>query len=105
MGGDGTRKFEPMVLILIPDCLLRHGEIAIGETARRNADQIRKAIWLPPKVRSAFTAEMESDVEPAGRWPAKDLGLAPGDRHVDPMVERRNAEQRARSPLAVETMA
>ena len=84
--------------------LLRRGKVRIGEGAERDPDQAGKARGLPPDVRSAVGAEMESDREAARGIARKLARRSPRHRHAFALVEDGDAERAAGAPLAFEAM-
>jgi hypothetical protein len=93
------------MLSFIPDGLRWRGKVWGCERTDRYAYHQRETSRFPPYRRSAHTAEVESDVrtfagtssEP-GRRSLRDCDLFLGE-------ERCDAEDRARSTLAIETVA
>ena len=93
------------MLAFIPDGLLWRRKVRVCKRADRDAYHRRKTLRFPPYRRSTHAAEVESDVEAAvrssselGRRSLRDRDLFPGEKDCD-------AEDRARSTLAIEAVA
>lgn len=99
------RQIEPRVALLGPYGLFGHRKVRIGKRPRRDADQVRKPVGLPPQRRSAVGAKMEGYVAAAGRRALESLGARDGQCHTLAGKKGRDAEERSGSPLAIEAMA
>ena len=98
------RKVEPRVAMIGPYRLFGHRKVAIGKRPRRDADQMREPVRLPPQRRSATGAEMEGHVAAARRRAFERIG--PGGQFDAVAGEKsRDAEERSGPPLAIEAMA
>jgi hypothetical protein len=93
------------MLSFIPRGLRWWRKVRVCERANRHAYHRRKTVGFPPYRRSTDTAEVESDIE-AVVGPSSELGRRSlRDRDLVPGEERGDAEDRARSTLAIEAVA
>jgi hypothetical protein len=92
------------MFVACPDRLLGHGKVGIREYTDCDADEFRQTPWLPEEVGAAAIAKVKCHGMTTGRRALEALQVPALDGYPLAVEEHGDAEDAARTPLAVETV-